>query len=125
VRVTSTNTAPLDAGTSLPKYVTGNGVYGVTPGTVQTNVVVYGPVQSNVTTALMDGAPKAFAAQRHNGRPVGTVTTRLAPGASSTVEFTFTKIVQNSEPVLDVTPTVQPVTDVILDPQRGGCNSAK
>lgn len=43
VTVMATNTAPADAATSLPKYVTGGGVYGVPAGTVQTNIIVYGP----------------------------------------------------------------------------------
>ncbi len=43
VRITSTNTAPVDAATSLPAYVTGGGIFGVPPGSVQTNVIAYGP----------------------------------------------------------------------------------
>ncbi|XAS66658.1 DUF4012 domain-containing protein [Micrococcaceae bacterium Sec5.7] len=114
VRVTSTNTAPLDAATSLPAYVTGGGAYGVPAGTVQSNIVVYGPVQALIETAVQDGKKILFGAQRHSGRPVGTVTTSLAPGQSSTVELTFGKIVQHTEPKLVVTPTVQAVKDVVL-----------
>ena len=104
VRVTSTNTAPKDAATSLPEYVTGGGAFGVPAGSVQTNVIAYGPVQSNVETAFVAGKKTGFASQRHSGRPVGSVTVRLAPGQSSTVEFTFGKIVQHTEPQLSVTP---------------------
>lgn len=115
VRIISTNTAPADAATSLPKYVTGGGAFGVPAGSVQTNIVAYGPVQSNVQTAVVDGKKVSFGAQRHGGRPVGTVTVRLAPGESSSVEFAFDKIVQNTEPQLAVTPTVQALKDVVLD----------
>jgi hypothetical protein len=121
VRITSTNTAPKDAATSLPEYVTGGGAFGVPAGSVQTNVIAYGPVQSNVETAFVAGKKTGFASQRHAGRPVGTVTVRLAPGQSSTVEFTFGKIVQHTEPKLSVTPTVQPLEDVVLDTIPAKC----
>ncbi|WP_440159140.1 DUF4012 domain-containing protein [Arthrobacter sp. SAFR-014] len=121
VRISSTNTAPKDAATSLPQYVTGGGVFGVPAGTVQTNVIAYGPVQANVENVLIGGTKSAFSAQRHGDRPVGTVTVQLKPGESSTVEFTFGKIVQHSQPELDVTPTVQPVKDVVLATQGAEC----
>ncbi|MBT2552825.1 DUF4012 domain-containing protein [Arthrobacter sp. ISL-5] len=121
VRVTSTNNAPADAATSLPSYVTGGGVFGVPEGTVQTNIVAYGPVQSNVETVYVAGKKSAFASHRHSGRPVGSVTVRLGPGQSSTVEFTFDKIVQHTEPQLSVTPTVQALKDVVLDTVPAKC----
>lgn len=125
VRITSTNTAPADAATSLPAYVTGDGAFGVRPGTVQTNVIAYGPVQANVETAMVDGKKTDFAAHRHSNRPVGTVTVTLAPGQSSTVELTFGKIVQHTEPNLVVTPTVQPVKEVVLGTKPAECIPGK
>ncbi|CAH0266897.1 hypothetical protein SRABI83_03538 [Arthrobacter sp. Bi83] len=121
VRITSTNTAPKDAATSLPSYVTGGGVFGVPEGSVQTNVVAYGPVQSNVETVSVAGKKTGFASNRHSGRPVGSVTIRLAPGQSSTVEFTFDKIVQHTQPKLSVTPSVQALKDVVLDTISTNC----
>lgn len=125
VRVTGTNTAPLDAATSLPEYVTGGGAFGVPSGTVQTNVIAYGPVQANVETAVVDGKKTDFAAHRHSNRPVGSVTVTLAPGQSSTVELTFGKIVQHTEPNLVVTPTVQNVKDVVLGTEQAACVPGK
>lgn len=125
VRITSTNTAPADAATSLPPYVTGDGIFGVPPGTVRTNVVAYGPVQANIETAFVDGKKVDFAAHRHSNRPVGSVTVTLAPGQSSTVELTFGKIVQHTEPNLVVTPTVQPVKDVVLATKPAECIPGK
>ncbi|MDN4645135.1 DUF4012 domain-containing protein [Arthrobacter sp. PsM3] len=122
VRITSTNTAPADAATSLPAYVTGGGDLGVPAGKVQTNVVAYGPVQAIVKTAIIDGKKVDFAANLHANRPVGSVTLMLAPGQSSTVELTFGKIVQHTEPKVVVTPTVQPVKDVILAPENAACS---
>jgi hypothetical protein len=124
VRVTSTNTAPKDAATSLPEYVTGGGAFGVPAGSVQTNITAYGPVQSNVETAFVAGKKIGFASHRHSGRPVGSVTVRLAPGQSSTVEFTFDKIVQHTEPQLSVTPTVQALEDMVLDTIPAKCGPA-
>jgi hypothetical protein len=121
VRVMSTNTASSDAATSLPAYVTGGGAFGVPPGSVQTNIVAYGPVQANMETATLDGQGTPFAAHRHSNRPVGVMAVRLAPGESRTVEFTFGKIVQHTEPNLVVTPTVQDVKDVILPTEIAPC----
>lgn len=125
VRITSTNTAPADAATSLPSYVTGGGLFGVPPGTVQTNVIAYGPVQAIVRTAMIDGKKVAFAAYLHANRPVGYVTLTLAPGQSSTVELTFGKIVQHTEPNVVVTPSVQAIKDVIMAAEPAACVPGK
>lgn len=121
VRVTSTNTAPADAASSLPAYVTGGGAFGVPPGIVQTNVVAYGPVQANVESATEDGQRTPFAPYFHANRPVGVVAQRLAPGESKTVQFTFGKIVQHTEPNVVVTPSVQAVKDVVLPNENAVC----
>ncbi|UKA62116.1 DUF4012 domain-containing protein [Arthrobacter sp. FW306-04-A] len=124
LRITSINTAPTDAATSLPAYVTGGGGYGVPPGTAQSNVIAYGPAQSRVETAAQDGKGVPFGAQQHDNRPVGTLTVRLAPGQSSTVEFTFGKIVQHSQPEVVVTPTIQSVDKVVLPTESENCVAA-
>jgi hypothetical protein len=121
VRVSSRNTAPKNAATSLPPYVTGAGAFGVPAGSVQTNVTAYGPVQSNIETAVVGGKKSGFASYRHSDRPVASVTIRLAPGQAQTVEFTFGKIVQNATPRLSVTPTVQAEKEVILGTQAASC----
>ena len=121
VRIASTNTAPGDAASSLPEYVTGDGNFGVPPGSVQTNLVAYGPVQANVETAKLDGQRTEFAPYVHSDRPVGILAIRLAPGESKIVEFTFGKIVQHTEPQVVVTPTVQQLKDVILPTKNAAC----
>lgn len=113
---TLTNTAPTDAAETLPAYVTGGGAFGVPPGSVQTNFVAYGPDQSQLQTARVNGEPTPLGAHRHGDRPVGVLTTRLDPGETETVEFDFTNVVQQSDPVLDVTPTIQPLSEVVLPP---------
>lgn len=122
VRITSTNNAPIDAATSLPAYVTGNGAFGVPPGSIQTNIAAYGPNQALVEGAKVDGNRSDFAPYVHSNRPVGVVAIRLAPGESKTVDFTFAKIVQHSEPNVVVTPTVQAVKDVTLPTKNAVCD---
>lgn len=122
VRVTSTNDAPSDAGVSLPAYVTGNGLFGVPAGSVQTNIVAYGPVQANVETASVNGQPTAFAPHFHRNRPVGILAIQLAPGETRSVDFKFGKIVQHTEPHVVVTPTVQEVNAVTLPTQLSACS---
>ncbi|MCY1673805.1 DUF4012 domain-containing protein [Pseudarthrobacter sp. SL88] len=121
VRIVSTNTAPADAAKTLPSYVTGGGHFGVPPGTVQTNVIAYGPAQAHIESATLDGQKSPFAPYMHASRPVGVIAQLLAPGESKTVEFHFAKIVQHTEPNLVVTPTVQPVKDVVLPAQDASC----
>jgi len=72
-------------------------------------------------TAKLDGQRTDFAAHLHSARPVGVLAIQLAPGESKTVEFTFGKIVQQAEPNVVVTPTVQDVKDVILPTEIAAC----
>lgn len=116
-RITLTNTAPADAATSLPKYVTGDAVFGIAPGNVATNVIAYGPSQARTEAARVDGKPAPVGSFTHADRPVGVIRVDLAPGQSTTVELDFGKVVQSSEAKLDVTPTVQDPADVILPPE--------
>ncbi|WRH26390.1 DUF4012 domain-containing protein [Arthrobacter sp. JZ12] len=111
---TLTNTAPLNAAKTIPPYVTGGGAFGVPAGTVQTNFMGYGPDQAHLQTARIDGVTSPLGSYRHGDRPVGVLTTTLAPGETATVELDFTAVVQQSEPSLDVTPTIQPLSEVIL-----------
>lgn len=114
VRVTVKNTAPLDAAESLPSYVTGGGIYGVPPGSVRTNYVVYGPAQSLVGTAEINDVNVPVAAYRHGQRAVGVVSMELGPGETKTLETSFFKVVQSSEPQLQITPTIQPSSEVLM-----------
>lgn len=121
-RITLTNTAPADAATSLPKYVTGDGIFGVTRGHVATNVIAYGPSQARTQAARVNGKSAPVGSFTHAERPVGVIRVDLAPGQSTTVEFDFGKVVQSSEAALDVTPTVQSTKDVILPTlEASGC----
>ncbi|MHA7239337.1 DUF4012 domain-containing protein [Arthrobacter sp. TMS1-12-1] len=117
-KVTLTNTAPEDAAMSLPAYVTGNGGFGVDPGRIKTNTVSYGPAQSLLQQARINGEDVPVGSFAHGNRPVGILTTEIGPGETVTLEMDFSKVVQETEPVLDVTPTVQDPADVLL-PSEG------
>lgn len=122
-RITLINTAPADAATSLPKYVTGDGAFGITPGTVATNIIAYGPTQARTQDARIDGKTTAVGSFTHQERPVGVIRVELAPGQSTSVEIDFSKVVQTSPPQLDVTPTIQKTSDVIM-PAEGPSDCA-
>lgn len=125
VKVTLKNTAPREAAAILPLAVTGGGRFGTPPGSVQTNVVVYGPALSHLDTTLRDKTRVAFASHLHNDRPVGVITTRLAPGSAAEIEMTFVKVVQHTDPVVVVTPTAQEVKDVLLPLERATCSTGE
>ncbi len=114
VRVSLTNTAPADAAESLSAYVTGAGAFGVAPGSVRTNTVAYGPAQAALGNAVLDGIEIPVGSFLHGNRPVGVVTTELAPGETAVVELSFSRVVQETEPILTVTPTIQSADDVEL-----------
>ncbi len=113
-KVTLTNTAPADAATALPNYVTGGGAFGIKPGNVATNVIAYGPSQARAQAVRVNGKAGGFASYAQDDRPVGVVRVELAPGESTTVEVDFSKVVQSSPAQLDVTPTVQKNSDVVM-----------
>lgn len=114
VRTTVTNNAPLDAALSLPPYVTGGGVFGVEPGRIRTNHVVYGPSQSFVEAASINGEAVAVGSGKHGQRPVGIVTLEVGPGETAILDVQFSRVVQESAPRLVVTPMISPLEVVAL-----------
>ncbi len=116
VSATLTNTAPADAATALPEYVTGGGAFGVTPGNVKTLVYLYGPQSegdmkdASIITSIDAGI--AGAASRgafDSGRPVAEISVELAPGESRTVSADF--LAQPGNPLqinAQITPTINP-----------------
>jgi hypothetical protein len=89
VSVTLTSTAPADAATSLPRYVTGGGVFGVTPGEVRTIVNVYAPPGAIYLGARSGGEAVSVHSDTDDGHAVAQVPVQLTPGQSTTVEFQF------------------------------------
>ncbi|MCR2801924.1 MULTISPECIES: DUF4012 domain-containing protein [unclassified Microbacterium] len=100
------NTAPADAATSLPWYITGGGNFGVPAGTARTVAYVYLPEGYELTDAVLS-LDKGFGGGTHDGRQVLSFGADLAPGESVTATIS----VRSPEPgaptvVAEVTPTI-------------------
>jgi len=89
VMVKLTNTAPRDAATSLPAYVTGGGDFGVPPGNVKTVVMVYGVRGMENLGVVRDDAVVGSHPTTDSGYPVSGITVELAPGQTSTLHFAW------------------------------------
>ncbi|WP_226532580.1 DUF4012 domain-containing protein [Microbacterium paraoxydans] len=89
VRVTWTNTAPADAATSLPPYVTGDGYYGVPPGTVRTLIAIYGPAGATPSHIDRDGEEEGVQTAMLDDRSVVQHEVSLAPGESTTITVEY------------------------------------
>ncbi|TFD80210.1 DUF4012 domain-containing protein [Cryobacterium psychrophilum] len=87
VDVTLTNTAPSDAATSLPGYVTGGFAFGVTPGNIKTMVSAYGAPSMENRGMTRDGAEISYHPATDEGYPVSSIDVELAPGESTVLHF--------------------------------------
>lgn len=113
-----TSSAPADAATSLPAYVTANGAFGVPPGDIRTRVLVYGPVGASTARVSVDGTetPAQFVGQF--GRPVVQLVLDLAPVQTHSVEVVFEGAVSSTTaPVLQLTPLIRPPDIEIASPK--------
>jgi hypothetical protein len=99
VKVQLSSSAPQDAATSLPEYVTGGGLYDVDPGNIRTNVFVYAPIGSVPYSVTIDGEEFAFVAAEEGGHSVAGVTVELTPGQSSVVSMKFVGVAGAPKPV--------------------------
>lgn len=89
VRVTWTNNAPADAGTTLPVYVTGGGFYGVPAGSIRTLIAVYGPEGATPSRIDRDGAEDPVQTALLGTRTAVQHDVLLAPGESTTITVEF------------------------------------
>lgn len=88
-KVRLTSTAPANAATALPAYVTGGGVYGIPPGNISTNVEIRAPKGSLPYLVTVNGKAFAFTATEDENTSVAGVTVEIAPGASADVVVEF------------------------------------
>lgn len=84
--VSLTSTAPADAATSLPGYITGGGGNGVDPGVARTVAYLYLPQGSELvsSTSAGVGSTPGFGQGSHDGRTVLVWESYLEPGQSTT-----------------------------------------
>ncbi|MDX2377009.1 DUF4012 domain-containing protein [Microbacterium sp. LRZ72] len=90
VQVRWSSSAPADAATSLPVYVTGNGSEAVPTGQTRTRIAVYGPQGWLAASSSLDGAAAGAQATIDHDRPVIQYETTLEPGGSTLIEVAFT-----------------------------------
>jgi hypothetical protein len=110
VRVKLESRAPSDAATSLPAYVTADGVFGVAPGNIRTSVFVYAPQGSVPFSVTIDGQEHAFVAAEDGTHSIAGVTVELIPGQQSEVSMKFVGLAGASAAVeLQHTPMSSPV----------------
>jgi len=118
--LTLTNDAPLDAQTSLPPYITGNGVYGVAPGSASVISNIYLPQGWQLVSA---SASEQNASTEGNleGRHVLTYGFSLTPQSSQTV----TLVVQSTSSATEAEALVTPTADASLSPLvEAACSNA-
>jgi hypothetical protein len=89
VNVTLTNTAPADAATSLPNYVTAGGAFGTASGNIKTIVYVYGAAEMENLGVTRDGATVPYRPAHDTNHPLSSLSVELAPGESSVLQFSF------------------------------------
>ncbi|AMM20474.1 hypothetical protein AX769_10350 [Frondihabitans sp. PAMC 28766] len=114
VEVTLTNTAPQDAATTLPEYVTGGGAFGVSPGAIQTTVSVYAPKTGVFVGASQDGVPRSVHNAVDGTYPVAQFETKLSPGKTTTWRIEFLGgAARSAAPSVVQTPTIN-----AIDPKK-------
>ena len=89
VGVTLTSSAPADAGSALPQYVTGAGVPGRALGVIATNVFVYAPEGFLAFSVKVDGVEQGFSSAVHADRSVVGIDVLLDPGQEARLEVLF------------------------------------
>jgi hypothetical protein len=119
--VTLSNTVTQAQIPSLPSYVTGPYYH---PGDIGTDVVVYGPVGSTLSSWKVDGASGEVRAQGEiGGRPVLRVFVGLSPQQNATFSFTFKGAKGEYGPLQQqTTPMVWPTPATVSTP---GCQPKK
>jgi len=108
-KLTVRSTAPANAASILPAYVTGGGFYGIDPGNQIVNVQIYGPAGGEVDEIQTNGRKDdAQQASTIEGRPVRQVWLLLKPGDTADVSWTMKSAVNQPGPArLSVTPSVE------------------
>lgn len=113
-----TSTVPADAATTLTDYETGGGVFGVEPGRIRTEALIYAPPGSVITEARVDGAAVPLEVQEHDGHPVARFVIELGPGEAQAVQIDVLGDLGQSEQIaIDHTPMVRE-TQLLLDSGR-------
>ncbi|MEP9363469.1 DUF4012 domain-containing protein [Nocardioides sp. CN2-186] len=99
--------APPDAA-SLPRYVTGGGVFGPKPGSQFVIAYLYGPVGGSISGLMINGRPIPSAAVVDRGRQLTTVSLLLKPQQKVHVTWRMkTGSGQTGPTTVSVTPSIE------------------
>lgn len=113
-----TSSAPSGAATALSDYETGGGVFGVEPGRIRTEALIYAPPGSVIIEARVDGVAVPLEVQEHDGHPVARFVIELGPGETQAVQIDVLGDLGQSEQIaIDHTPMVRE-TQLLLDSGR-------
>ncbi|MDQ1124472.1 DUF4012 domain-containing protein [Microbacterium trichothecenolyticum] len=111
LHVKLTNTAPIDAGTTLPWYITGGGVYRVAPGTARVVANVLLPEGFEIVSSTSP-TESPFTSSVLEGRDVMTFSSDLQPAAATEVTVT----VRGTSSAVDAEALVTPTANSSIDP---------
>lgn len=89
VDVTLTNTAPADAATVLPTYVTAGGDFGTPAGNIRTIVSVYGAPGMENLGVTQGSAVIPYLPASDSSYPLSILTIELAPGETTVLQFSW------------------------------------
>ncbi|WP_185094148.1 DUF4012 domain-containing protein [Curtobacterium sp. PhB137] len=122
VEVTLKSTAPADAATSLPEYVTGGGMFGVSPGAVRTNVAIYAPSSGVYVASSQDGKAASPQTATDGDHPVAQFQTLLSPGKSTTIRVQYLGAAARAKTAVDAVSTPG-VHQEVTQPLSTSCES--
>lgn len=115
-RTTLRSEAPADAA-SLPGYITGDALNGVTPGDQFVLARIHGPVGGSVTDLQIDGEGQQAQVVDQDGRPVVTTAVLLTPGQRVEVTWAMTSgRGQTGDTEVGVTPGIEPGNASFVSP---------
>lgn len=102
------STAPRDAATTLPRYVTGGGGFGVQPGTQVVTVRVFGPAGGSMGDFELNSRELDVTEVDQGGRPAALMYVELAPGQTVDLNWAMRGGAdQTGAADLSVTPTIE------------------
>ncbi|CAL4860796.1 DUF4012 domain-containing protein [Microbacterium sp. MM2322] len=120
LKITLTSTAPADAATALPDYITGGGTYGVPEGTARTVGEVYLPEGFQATTSFTSTG-RGFGGGMVGDRQVLSYSLDLKPGESQTVSIDVVADTDIRSAEAWVTPTADAAVSPVV---RASCESS-
>jgi hypothetical protein len=116
VEVTLTNVAPADAGVSLPRYVTGGGAFGVTPGNIRTIVSLYGTGDLENLGLIQDGEVVPYHPASDDTYQVSALSVELSPGQTTVLRYDWLGGTPHEKTVeLQMTPVIHRNETLKLD----------